>query len=94
MTNMYLFPKLYIARREPKFHKKSIMKLTYSGMEVMFTGDIPGLDINLAKVLHGEHYFKISKPLQSEAKLTNTLKIQVLITKETIQRNSKENSSF
>jgi len=53
----------------------------FAGMEVMFTGDIPGLDINLAKVLHGEHYFKISKPLQSEAKLTNTLKIQDILDK-------------
>jgi len=53
----------------------------FAGMEVMFTGDIPGLDINLAKVLHGEHYFKILKPLQSEAKLTNTLKIQDILDK-------------
>ena len=46
-------------------------------MEAIFTGEVPGLDIDLAKVLHGEQYFKIMKPLPFEAKLTNTLKIQV-----------------
>ena len=46
-------------------------------MEALFTGEIPGLDIDLTKVLHGEHYFKIVKPLSYEAKLTNTFKIQV-----------------
>ena len=49
----------------------------YEGMEALFTGEIPGLDIDLTKVLHGEHYFKIVKTLSYEAKLTNTFKIQV-----------------
>ena len=49
-------------------------------MEAIFTGQIPGLDIDLAKVLHGEQYFKIFKPLPFEAKLTNTFKIQVFLT--------------
>ena len=47
------------------------------GMTEIFTGEIPGLEIDLAKVLHGEQYFKILKPLPHEAKLTNTFKIQV-----------------
>ena len=46
-------------------------------MEALFTGEVPGLDIDLAKVLHGEQYFKIMKPMPFEAKLTNTFKIQV-----------------
>ena len=46
-------------------------------MTEIFTGEIPGLEIDLAKVLHGEQYFKILKPLPHEAKLTNTFKIQV-----------------
>ena len=45
----------------------------------MFTGEIPELEIDLSKVLHGEQYFKIMKPLQSESKLTNTFKIQVIV---------------
>ena len=49
-------------------------------MEAMFTGEIPELEIDLSKVLHGEQYFKIMKPLQSESKLTNTFKIQVIDT--------------
>lgn len=46
-------------------------------MEEIFTGVVPGLDIDLAKVLHGEQYFKIMKPIPFEAKLTNTFKIKV-----------------
>ena len=50
-------------------------------MEVMFTGEIPGLDIDLSKVLHGEHYFKILKPLEQEARLSNTFKVQDVLDK-------------
>ena len=47
----------------------------------MFTGEIPDLDIDLTRVLHGEQYFKILKPLESEAKLTNTFKVQDVLDK-------------
>lgn len=53
----------------------------FAGMEVMFTGEIPDLDIDLTRVLHGEQYFKIVKPLESEAKLTNTFKVEDVLDK-------------
>ena len=53
----------------------------FAGMGVLFTGEIPGLDIDLTKVLHGEHYFRIVKPLPESAKLSNTIKIQDVLDK-------------
>ena len=53
----------------------------FAGMGALFTGEIPGLEIDLTKVLHGEHYFKIVKPLPESAKLSNTFKIQDVLDK-------------
>ena len=43
-----------------------------SGTGGLVTGGVPGLTIDLSKVLHGEQFIKILKPLPAEAKLTNT----------------------
>jgi len=53
----------------------------FSGLDGLVTGGVPGLDIDLSKVLHGEQYTKILKPLPAEAKLTNTFKIQDILDK-------------
>ena len=53
----------------------------FAGMGVLFTGEIPDLEVDLTKVLHGEHYFKIAKPLPESAKLSNTIKIQDVLDK-------------
>ena len=52
-----------------------------SGTGGLVTGGVPGLTIDLSKVLHGEQYIKILKPLPAEAKLTNTFKIQDILDK-------------
>jgi len=52
-----------------------------SGTDGLVTGGVPGLTIDLTKVLHGEQYTKILKPLPAEAKLTNTFKIQDILDK-------------
>jgi len=53
----------------------------FSGLDGLVTGGVPGLSIDLSKVLHGEQYTKILKPLPEEAKLTNTFKIQDILDK-------------
>jgi len=51
------------------------------GMAGLVTGVVPGLNIDLSKVLHGEQFIKILKPLPATAKLTNTFKIQDILDK-------------
>jgi len=51
------------------------------GMAGLVTGAVPGLNIDLSKVLHGEQFIKILKPLPASAKLTNTFKIQDILDK-------------
>eukprot|EP00092_Neocalanus_flemingeri_P007605 GFUD01008207.1.p1 GENE.GFUD01008207.1~~GFUD01008207.1.p1 ORF type:complete len:604 (+),score=134.87 GFUD01008207.1:249-2060(+) len=52
-----------------------------SGTDGLVTGGVPGLTIDLSKVLHGEQYIKILKPLPAEARLTNTFRIQDILDK-------------
>jgi len=54
-----------------------------SGLDGLITGKVPGLEIELMNVLHGEQYMKILKPLPTSARLSNTYKIQDVMDKGT-----------
>ncbi|XP_065578617.1 peroxisomal multifunctional enzyme type 2-like [Artemia franciscana] len=46
------------------------------------TGSLPGIEFDLSKVLHGEQYLEVLKPLRGEAILTSKLKITDLVDKK------------
>ena len=50
-------------------------------LDTLVNGGVPGISVDLAKVLHGEQYLKIMKPLPAEGKLTNVFKIQDMLDK-------------
>jgi len=52
-----------------------------SGLDGVVTGGVPGLSIDLSRVLHGEQFIKLLKPLSASAKLTSRFKIQDILDK-------------
>jgi len=52
-----------------------------SGTDGLVTGGVPGLEIDLTQVLHGEQYIKVVKPMPAAATLTNTYKVQDVLDK-------------
>jgi len=50
-------------------------------LDTLVSGGVPGISVDLAKVLHGEQYIQIKKPLPAEGKLTNVFKIQDILDK-------------
>ena len=50
-------------------------------LDTLVTGGVPGISVDLARVLHGEQYMKVKKPLPAEGKLTNVFKIQDILDK-------------
>jgi len=52
-----------------------------SGTDGLVTGGVPGLEIDLTQVLHGEQYIKVVKPMPAAGTLTNVYKVQDVLDK-------------
>lgn len=52
-----------------------------SGTDGLVTGGVPGLEIDLTQVLHGEQYIKVVKPMPAAGTLTNTYRVQDVLDK-------------
>jgi len=50
-------------------------------LTTLVEGGVPGIVVDLDRVLHGEQYMKIKKPLPAEGTLTNVFKIQDMLDK-------------
>nr|CAB3254257.1 peroxisomal multifunctional enzyme type 2 [Phallusia mammillata] len=55
-------------------HKDFCALPTYAVIDLKLTG-IDGLNINFAKLVHGEHYLEVFKPIAVEGKLTSQFKV-------------------
>jgi 3-hydroxyacyl-CoA dehydrogenase/3a,7a,12a-trihydroxy-5b-cholest-24-enoyl-CoA hydratase len=54
----------------------------FGGLEALLTGQVPGLEIDLARVLHGEQYLEVCAPrLPTAARLTSIFRVQDVLDK-------------
>lgn len=52
-----------------------------SGLEALVTGQVPGLEIELANVLHGEQYVELIRPLPASATLNSRFTVNEVLDK-------------
>jgi len=58
------------------------VKPAFGGLKTLITGQVPGLNIDLSKVLHGEQYTELLvEKFPTEAVLTSTFKISAILDK-------------